>query len=199
MKPSTFLTISFYVKFLVDTSDSFQYIFYSHQKGAFMTQKNFFMRKILYVFFAVALTVILFSVGFSNNKVNRGSKNSNSEISSDSIHALADYVWEFSKKHPDGFTLNLRNMAEPTTGIVVSYASTQSSILREQLDSVVFHALSHDKYIGGWLDVMDSLYYFDSNRLFSEDSLDDAIAFGKENLQKAVFVLSKGEEVRIEY
>jgi hypothetical protein len=164
-----------------------------------MTQKNSFMRKILYVFFAVALTVILFSVGFSDNKAESGSKNSNSEISSDSIHALADYVWEFSKKHPDGFTLNLRNMAEPTTGIVVSYASTQSSILREQLDSVVFHALSHDKYIGGWLDVKDSLYYFDSNRLFSEDSLAAAIAFGKENLQKAVFVLSKGEEVRIEY
>lgn len=164
-----------------------------------MTQKNFFMRKVLYVFFAVALTVILLSVGFSNNKSDSGSTNVSSEISSDSVHALADFIWEFSKKHPDGFTLNLRNVAEPTTGIVVSYASTQSSILREQLDSVVSHALSHDKYIGGWLDVKDSLYYFDSNRLFSEDSLAAAIAFGKENSQKAVFVLSKGEEVRIEY
>ena len=164
-----------------------------------MTQKNFFMRKVLYVFFAVALTAILISVGLSDNKADSGSKNSISEISSDSVHALADFVWEFSRKHPDGFTLNLRNMAEPTTGIVVSYASTQSSVLRNQLDSVVSHALSHDKYIGGWLDVKDSLYYFDSNRLFSEDSLAAAIAFGKENSQKAVFVLSKGEEVRIEY
>ena len=164
-----------------------------------MTQKNFFMRKVLYVFFSVALTAILISVGLSDNKADSGSKNSISEISSDSVHALADFVWEFSRKHPDGFTLNLRNMAEPTTGIVVSYASTQSSVLRNQLDSVVSHALSHDKYIGGWLDVKDSLYYFDSNRLFSEDSLAAAIAFGKENSQKAVFVLSKGEEVRIEY
>ena len=164
-----------------------------------MTQKNFFMRKVLYVFFAVALTAILISVGLSDNKADSGSKNSISEISSDSVHALADFVWEFGRMHPDGFTLNLRNMAEPTTGIVVSYASTQSSVLRNQLDSVVSHALSHDKYIGGWLDVKDSLYYFDSNRLFSEDSLAAAIAFGKENSQKAVFVLSKGEEVRIEY
>ncbi|MBP5649516.1 MAG: hypothetical protein J6X01_00355 [Bacteroidales bacterium] len=52
--------------------------------------------------------------------------------------------------------------------------------------------------MGGWLDTTDSLYYFDSSRLFPEDSLSAAIRFGVKNKQLAVYVLSKGHEVRLD-
>ena len=39
-------------------------------------------------------------------------------------------------------------MTEPTEGIAVSYAATQDSHSRDQLDYVVKHALKHDGYPG---------------------------------------------------
>ena len=113
------------------------------------------------------------------------------------ISVIADKVWSYSKSHPDGFTLNLRTMTEPKEGIAVSYAATQNSHLREQLDKVISHALQHDGYVGGWFNQKDSLYYFDSTYLFPEDSLAEAIKFGKENGQSSVFILSSSKEVPI--
>ena len=103
---------------------------------------------------------------------------------------IADKVWAFSQSHPDGFTLDVFTMTEPKEGIAVSYAATQDSHSREQVDKVLEHALRHDGYVGGWPNAADGLYYFDSTRLFPEDALDDSVRFGKENGQHAVFVLS---------
>lgn len=108
----------------------------------------------------------------------------------DSVESIADRVWAYSQSHPDGFTLNIHTWAEPSTGIAVSYAATQNSHSRCQLGAVVRHALLHDGYVGGWFNTDDSLYYFDSSRLFPEDSLPAALRFGKENGQSSVFVLS---------
>ena len=104
--------------------------------------------------------------------------------------SLADKVWAFSQSHPDGFTLDVRTMTEPSEGIAVSYAATQDSHSRKQLGKVVSHALQQDGYVGGWYNREDSLYYFDSTKLFPENALKDAILFGKENGQLAVFKLS---------
>ena len=113
----------------------------------------------------------------------------------DDAAAIADKVWAFGQAHPDGFTLDIRTMTEPKEGIAVSYAATQNSHSREQLDKVVEHALQHDGYVGGWL--FDGLYYFDSTRLFPEDQLMEAIRFGRENGQRSVFVLSTLTDVPI--
>lgn len=113
------------------------------------------------------------------------------------VSVIVDSVWVFSQTHPDGFTLNILTMTEPTEGIVVSFAATQGSHSREQLDAVVEHALEHDGYIGGWLNTVDSLYYFDSNRLFPEDSLEAALRFAKENEQQAVFILSTMTDISV--
>jgi hypothetical protein len=51
--------------------------------------------------------------------------------------------------------------------------------------------------VGGWFNAADNLYYFDSTRLFPEDSLDSALRFARENRQMAVFVLSVGKEIPI--
>jgi len=116
----------------------------------------------------------------------------------DDASAIADKVWAFGQAHPDGFTLDIRTMTEPTEGIVVSYAATQDSHSREQLDKVVEHALRHDGYAGGWYDGDSGLYYFDSNRLFPEDRLEEALRFGRENGQRSVYVLSTGASIAID-
>ena len=114
------------------------------------------------------------------------------------IAALADKVWAYSQSHPDGFTLDVRTMTEPQEGIAVSYAATQNSHSRGQLDKVVEHALQHDGYVGGWYNSEDGQYYFDSTRLFAENELSDAIAFGKNNGQHSVFVLSTYTDIPLD-
>jgi hypothetical protein len=112
--------------------------------------------------------------------------------------SLADAVWTFSQTHPDGFTLDIRTLTEPTEGISVAYAATQNSHGREALDVVISHATAHEGFVGGWFNGADSLYYFDSVRLFPEDSLESAVNFGKANSQKAIYRLSSGEEILLE-
>jgi len=117
--------------------------------------------------------------------------------SEQSISTIADKVWAYSKNHPDGFTLDIRTMTEPKMGIAVSYAATQNSHSRDQLNEVVNHALQNDGYVGGWYNREDGLYYFDSSRLFPEDKLNEAILFGRENKQQSVYRLSSSTVIPI--
>ena len=114
------------------------------------------------------------------------------------ISMFADKVWAFSQTHPDGFTLDIRTMTEPTEGIAVAYAETQNSHSRAQLDKVVHHAIQHDGYVGGWLNSADGLYYFDSSKLFPENDLLGALRFGRDNGQHSVFILSSGSDIPVE-
>ena len=106
--------------------------------------------------------------------------------------AIAEKVGDFSKSHSDRFTLDIRTMTEQKKGIAVCYAATKNS--RNQLEKVVSHALKNDGYVGGRYNSKDKIYYFDSCRLFPEDSVKEAIRFGKENGQKSVFILSSSTE-----
>ena len=121
--------------------------------------------------------------------------NDNSPVKNEDVTAIADKIWAFSQSHPDGFTLDIHSMTCPTEGIAVSYAATQDSHSRDQLESVVSHALQHDGYVGGWYNSDNGLYYFDSTRLFPEDALAAAIQFGKENGQHSVFILSSSTDI----
>ena len=117
--------------------------------------------------------------------------------SSYQVKGIADKVWTYSQTHPDGFTLDIRTMSEPTEGICVAYAATQGCHSREKLNYVISHAMIHNGIVGGWLDVTDSLYYFDSSRIFPEDSLEAAKKFGIENGQIAIFLISEEKEIRL--
>ena len=145
----------------------------------------------LKIWFLIAVLSICGTASFASCASNDGNATEQSEIT-----AIADKVWAFSQTHPDGFTINIRTMTEPTEGIAVSYAATQnsyscvpsvaselSSSVRDQLDKVVSHALQHEGYVGGWYNGEDGLYYFDSTKLFPENDLKGAIQFGKENGQ----------------
>ena len=126
------------------------------------------------------------------------SSNEDNATEQSSITTIADQVWAFSQAHPDGFTIDIRTMTEPTEGIAVSYAATQNSHSRDQLDKVVSHALQHDGYVGGWFNSEDGLYYFDSTKLFPENDLKGALQFGKENGQHSVFILSTYTDIPID-
>ncbi len=123
---------------------------------------------------------------------------SSKHVTTANIETTVDQVWNYSLSHPDGFTIDIRTMTEPAEGISVAYAATQGCHSREALDSVVNHALKHNGFVGGWLDTTDSLYYFDSTRIFPEDSLEAAKKFGVENSQIAIFVISEGREIRLD-
>ena len=161
--------------------------------------------KRLKTWFLIAVLSICGTASFASCASNDGNATEQSEIT-----AIADKVWAFSQTHPDGFTINIRTMTEPTEGIAVSYAATQnsyscvpsvaselSSSVRDQLDKVVSHALQHEGYVGGWYNGEDGLYYFDSIKLFPENDLKGAIQFGKENGQYSVFILSTYTEIPI--
>ena len=111
---------------------------------------------------------------------------------------LADSLWTFSQTHPDGFTLDINTWEMPTEGIAVAYSATQDRHDRDDLEFVVSHARSHGGYVGGWLDTETGRYYFDSVRLFPEDSIVQASQFGRENAQIAIYILSSGKEIRLE-
>lgn len=114
-----------------------------------------------------------------------------------SVETICSNVREFGTTHPDGFTIDIRDMSEPTEGICVAYAATNGMHELTGLHTVVKHALDHDGYVGGWLNRSDGRYYYDSVKLFSEDEMDKALAFAVENGQEAIYVLSTGTEIQV--
>ena len=147
----------------------------------------------LKTWFLIAVLAICGTASFASCSSNEDNATEQSNITD-----IADKVWAFSQAHPDRFTLDIRTMTEPTEGIAVSYAATQNSHSRDQLDKVVSHALQHEGYVGGWLNREDGLYYFDSTKLFPENELQGAIQFGKENGQHSIFILSAYTDIPVE-
>ena len=127
----------------------------------------------------------------------RLSRRTDAPAVTESVAADVGKIWDYSLSHPDGFTVETRTLSVPEDGISVAYSATQGMHSREDLPFVISHSLEHDGYIGGWLNSADSLYYFDSVMLFPESELKEALAFGRENGQEAVFILSSGKEVRL--
>lgn len=111
------------------------------------------------------------------------------------MNELIDSVWEYAKNNPNGFTLNIETKKAITFGISVAYKETQDSFGKESLEKVIRHALENFKTVGGWQD--DENYYFDSVKIFKNSELNQAIEFGKENDQIAIFDLTNLKEIRL--
>ena len=112
---------------------------------------------------------------------------------------LVNVIYAMGQMFPDGFTLDLNTMRQPTEGIFVSYKATQNSFDRKSLPAVIKHARAHQNIVGGWYNAEEDKYYFDSNRKFPEDSLAAAVAFARENDQHTVYVASKGINIWSNY
>ena len=151
------------------------------------------IRERLKIWLLIAVLTICGTASFASC-----SSNEDNATEQRNISGISDKVWAFSQTHPDGFTIDIRTMTEPTEGIAVGYAATQNSHSRDQLDKVVSHALQHEGYVGGWYNSEDGLYYFDSTKLFPENDLKGALLFGKENGQYSVFILSTYTDIPID-
>ena len=109
----------------------------------------------------------------------------------DPVETLADQIWEYALKNPEGFNLDINTMTEPAEGVAASYEGTQRAYVRETLPEVIKHAQGHDGYVCGWLDKESGLYIFGSDKLFPESRLEEAKAFGRANKQEEIFIISK--------
>ncbi|MBQ9660836.1 MAG: nucleoside hydrolase [Bacteroidales bacterium] len=112
---------------------------------------------------------------------------------------LVNVIYAMGQMYPDGFTLDLNTMRQPTEGLMVSYKETQNSFDRKSLPAVIKHARAHQNLVGGWYDAEEDKYYFDSTRMFPEDSLAAAVAFARANDQHTVYVASKNINVWSNY
>ena len=112
---------------------------------------------------------------------------------------LVNVIYAMGQMYPDGFTLDLNSMRQPTEGLIVSYKETQNSFDRQSIPAVIRHARKHNNLVGGWYNPENGRYYFDSNRAFPEDSLAAALAFARENGQHTVFSTSFGINVKSNY
>lgn len=110
---------------------------------------------------------------------------------------LIERVLEYSKNNPNGFTLNIETFKEVKFGIVVAFKETQNHFGIQHLQEVINHALENNKTVGGWLNVENGLYYFDSVKVFKNSELSEALKFASENEQIAIFDLTNLKEIRI--
>ncbi|KPE49780.1 hypothetical protein [Chryseobacterium indologenes] len=110
---------------------------------------------------------------------------------------LIERVWEYSINNPDGFTLNLETLKPVKFGIAVAALETQNSFDKESLEKVIKHALQNGKIVGGWLNVEDGRFYFDSIRIFRNSELEKAIEYGRQEQQIAIFDITNLKEIRI--
>ncbi len=124
-------------------------------------------------FISVIILLFLVSPGCKKDRIDKA--------------GTVDFIWAYSRNHPEGFTLDILTRQEVTHGIVADYFETQNSFGKEKLSFVVEHALNHEAVIGGWLNAADSLYYFDSSKVFPDGAITEAIEFARENHQYAIY------------
>lgn len=62
---------------------------------------------------------------------------------------LVNVIYAMGQMYPDGFTLDLNTMRQPTEGLMVSYKETQNSFDRKSLPAVIKHARAHQNLVGG--------------------------------------------------
>jgi len=111
---------------------------------------------------------------------------------------LKERVLDYSKKNPNGFTLNIETFKSVKYGFSVAFKETQNSFGVEDLEKVITHALENNKTIGGWLDEESGFFYFDSVKVFAETEFKEAVEFAKKNRQIAFYNLTDEEEIRLE-
>lgn len=122
-----------------------------------------------------------------------------SDSEDNQIEIIADNLWEYSISNPDGFTVEIPQLSEVTEGFSVGYLVEFSNTGRASLTDIVNHALTHNSVVGGWLDVDDNIYYFDSVKIFDDTQQQQAEEFAVENQQKAYYHLTTSTTIYIEY
>lgn len=102
-----------------------------------------------------------------------------------SMTNLIKAIEKIAKANPYGFTVDLTTLKKVKKGFVSAYLETQDSFGNEGLEKVLKHALENGNTIGGWLNEENNLYYYDSVKVFDNET--ECIKFGLANKQIAVF------------
>lgn len=109
--------------------------------------------------------------------------------------SLKKAIKSIAKANPNGFTVELPTLKKVNQGIVVAYLETQNCFDDEGLEKVLKHAEENGKVVGGWLNEEDNKYYFDSCKVFTDKN--EAIEFGKQNEQIAIFDITNLELIKL--
>ena len=107
---------------------------------------------------------------------------------------LIKRVWMLTKKHPHGFTFDLRSEKLILKGIIVAHEATQHSFGNAGLKTCIEHAQENDRIIGCWLNE-DNHYQFDSVKVFTD--LEKAMNFAIENKQRFIYDLTNLREIKV--
>lgn len=102
-------------------------------------------------------------------------------------------MFKFISSLKDGFTFDLRSLSPVKSGIIVAYAETQDAFGFRGFYKAFTHSRYNDNIFGGWYH--QGRFYFDSCRVFQDRQ--EAIRFGKENKQIAIFDLDNLQEIRL--
>ncbi len=105
---------------------------------------------------------------------------------------LISYITEYAEQHPDGFTLNINTRQPETKGYAVEYLLPSTDI-----EYIVEHALAHENIVGGWKDPETMIFAYGSTKVFPEGEESEAIAFGIQNDQKAIYDLTNSRTIYI--
>jgi fructokinase len=111
------------------------------------------------------------------------------------MNDLMKAIKKIARENPEGFTVEIPTLNHVSEGYIAAFLETQNSFGDEGLRKVINHALQHGKIVGGWLNSENKQYYFDSSQVFTD--LEEAIKFGNENRQIAVFDLTNFREIRL--
>jgi len=106
---------------------------------------------------------------------------------------MKEIILKLAVENPYGFTFNIRTKKMVKYGIAVAYSDTQNCFGIKGLEKVIDHAQSHNGIVGGWLNTENLNYYFDSIKVFKDKN--EAISFGRENKQIAIFDITNLEEI----
>jgi fructokinase len=111
------------------------------------------------------------------------------------MNSLEEAIKMIAEQNPEGFTVKVPELTGVKTGFIVAYLETQNCFGDEGLKKVLKHALEHDKIVGGWKNLKNQQYYFDSSKVF--DNPEDAIRWGIENRQIAIFDLTSKKVIEL--
>ncbi|TKT89510.1 hypothetical protein [Dyadobacter frigoris] len=102
-------------------------------------------------------------------------------------------MFKFISSLKDGFTYDLKSLQPVKSGIIVAHSSTQNAFGLKGFVKAFTHARYNDNVFGGWYH--KGSFYFDSCKVFTDK--EEAIKFGIENEQIAIFDLDNLQEIRL--
>jgi fructokinase len=108
---------------------------------------------------------------------------------------LFEAIKQIAEENPDGFTVQIPSLEFLISGYIAAYIETQNCFGDEGLRKVLEHATKHDNIVGGWRNKENQQFYFDSSKVF--DNREDAIEFGLQQKQIAIFDLYAFREIRL--